>query len=183
MYGILGTGAIDCIQEEELCNEFLVFDTPSIMVFTESANDDGEKYDGVFKWNKIANFASKKMQSFLSIVHDDNYDGFIQREPENYKVLVFSDRKNPSALLKHLSKYYNNKLLFGYVRKNEAGLISKFGIQKFPSILVLTEPSENKYETYSGEANLDQLKSFFREYAFIDRSSQNKGQKFGKYIF
>lgn len=46
LYGILRVGAIDCLSEEELCEDFSVYDIPAIMVFTENYNDDGEKYRG-----------------------------------------------------------------------------------------------------------------------------------------
>ena len=41
MYGIIGVGAIDCRSEEELCEEYAVYDTPVIKIFTESEDDDG----------------------------------------------------------------------------------------------------------------------------------------------
>jgi thioredoxin-like negative regulator of GroEL len=41
MFGIIKVGAIDCHAEEELCEEFGVYDTPKIKIFTENANDDG----------------------------------------------------------------------------------------------------------------------------------------------
>lgn len=33
MYGIIKVGAIDCMNDEELCEEFGVYSTPSIIVF------------------------------------------------------------------------------------------------------------------------------------------------------
>ena len=180
MYGIFETGAIDCIEEEELWSEFLVFETPSIVVFTEDASDDGQKYTGEFKKQKISNFASKKMQSFLSIVHNDNYQNFIEREPENYKVLIFSDRKSQSPLLKHLSKIYNDKLLFGFVRKDEKELISRFGIQKFPTIIVLTNQQKDKGDVFEGEISLKNLQNFFREYAYFKKNKKVVGTKLSK---
>jgi thioredoxin-like negative regulator of GroEL len=41
MFGIIKVGAIDCHAEEELCEEFSVYDTPKIKIFTENAHDDG----------------------------------------------------------------------------------------------------------------------------------------------
>jgi hypothetical protein len=46
MYGIINVGAIDCLNEEELCEEFGVFEVPQLMIFTESFSEDGEKYTG-----------------------------------------------------------------------------------------------------------------------------------------
>jgi len=46
MFGILKIGAIDCLAEEELCEEFGVFDTPTIKIYTERLSDDGLTYNG-----------------------------------------------------------------------------------------------------------------------------------------
>jgi hypothetical protein len=46
MYGIINVGAIDCQGEEELCEEFGMYDIPQIVIFTESFVEEGEKYTG-----------------------------------------------------------------------------------------------------------------------------------------
>jgi hypothetical protein len=58
MYGIIKVGAIDCREEEELCEEFTVYTVPSIMVFTENYSDDGEQYKGKMEWKAISSFAT-----------------------------------------------------------------------------------------------------------------------------
>jgi len=74
MYGIIKVGAVECEDDEELCEEFSVYNVPTIMVFQENYNDDGEKFTGKQDWKSIANFATKKMQSFVSIVTSETYD-------------------------------------------------------------------------------------------------------------
>lgn len=74
MYGVIKVGAIDCEEDEELCEEFAVYSVPTIMVYQESYSDDGERYTGKNDWRSIANFATSKMQSFVSIVTNDNYN-------------------------------------------------------------------------------------------------------------
>lgn len=119
MYGIIKVGAIDCREDEELCEEFMVHSHPSIIVFQENYSDDGEKYIGERNWKSIANFATKKMQSFVSLVTFENYDQFVSREPSKYKVLLFTERKTTPPIFKSLSKTYKDKLLFGEVRKTD----------------------------------------------------------------
>ena len=58
MFGILKVGAIDCKEEEELCEEFQVYDTPKVKIFTENAYDDGESYNGKLQWKSISGVAS-----------------------------------------------------------------------------------------------------------------------------
>lgn len=119
MYGIIGVGAVDCKEDEELCEEFSVYDSGSgnqIKVFTENTNDDGTQYKGKMEWKNIAGFASKKMQSFVNVVTQENYDGFVQGSTTKNKILLFTDKKVTPPLYKSLSKTYKEKLIFGEVR-------------------------------------------------------------------
>jgi len=58
MFGIIKVGAIDCRDEEELCEEFSVFEHPVIKIFTENAYDDGVKFTGKKEWKAISNAAA-----------------------------------------------------------------------------------------------------------------------------
>ena len=53
--------AIDCHEEEELCEEFTVYSTPEIKIFSENANDDGESFKGKKTWKSIMGAANQKM--------------------------------------------------------------------------------------------------------------------------
>ena len=79
MYGIIKVGAIDCNEDEELCEEFQVYSAnpPVVKIFTEYAADDGVKHTGKMEWKSISNAAASKMQSFVSVVNKDIYDKFV----------------------------------------------------------------------------------------------------------
>jgi len=77
MFGIIKVGAIDCLEEEELCEEFSVFENPMIKIFTENMHDDGDKFTGKKEWKSISNAAAAKMQSFVSVVTSENFNRFV----------------------------------------------------------------------------------------------------------
>ena len=77
LYGIIKVGAIDCVSEEELCEEFGIFEHNQIVIFNENLSDEGTRYRGEMKVDKIANAAVKDMQSFVSSVNNNNLDTFI----------------------------------------------------------------------------------------------------------
>lgn len=54
MYGIIKVGAIDCNEDEELCEEFSIYSVPTIMTFTENYSDEGEIYRGNMDWKSIS---------------------------------------------------------------------------------------------------------------------------------
>jgi hypothetical protein len=58
MFGIIKVAAIDCRDEEELCEEFSIYSTPTIKIFTENANDDGEIFRGKMEWKQISTSAA-----------------------------------------------------------------------------------------------------------------------------
>lgn len=181
MYGIFGTAAIDWLQEEEIWDEFVIFDTPTVMVFKEDYYDEGHKYIGAIEWNKISKFASDQMQSFVSIVHNDNYDSFITREQNSFKTLLFTNKKSPTPLIKSLSKTYIGKILFGYVRNTETELVQKFKIEKFPTLVVVTDPLTYQIDKYEGEYKLESLKDFYRPYAYYKKEQAVKTNELSKY--
>ena len=112
--------------------------------------DDGIKFTGKLQWKSISAAASQKMQSFVRVVNKDNYESWIQEQPEKHKVLLFTDRKSTAPLFKSLSKTFKDKLVFGEVKKDEE-LQSKFAVQKVPTLLVVTNVNEHKGEEYSME--------------------------------
>ena len=117
--------------------------------------------------NAIMNAAVKKMQSFVSVVSDENYDTFVERErATKHKILLFTEKKTTPTVFKALSKTYLNKLMFGEVKQAEEALIKKFNIESFPVIMALTDPENYGGEKYEGEMKIDQLTKFLGNYAY-----------------
>ena len=156
LYGIIKVGAIDCLREEELCEEFSVYTVPSILIFSENFQDDGDRYTGDMNANSIMNAASKKMQSFVSVVTESNYESFTERDRNTkHKILLFTEKKSTPTVYKALSKKYLERLTFGEVKQAEEGLCKLFGIEVFPTIMALTDPENYVGEQYEGEMNID----------------------------
>jgi len=167
LYGMIKVGAIDCLKEEELCEEFSAFDVPQILIFTENTSDDGERYRGEMKADKIINAAAKKMQSFVSSVNEANYNTFVDRDRmTKNKIILFTDKKATPTIYKALSKKHIDRLNFGEVKQAEASLLKQFGVTSFPTIIALTEPEDYKGEKYEGEMTVDQLSKWVSTYAY-----------------
>ena len=106
------------------------------------------------------------MESYVLLVKNDNYEEFIQGEVEKNKVLLFTAKRTTPPLFKAISKDMKGKLVFGEVRQAAAELIKKFGVESFPSLIVLTEPETHKGIRYEGPYKKDQIIKFLREYAY-----------------
>ena len=81
-----------------------------------------------------------------------------------YKTL--RDKKSTPPLFRALSKDFNDKLKFGEIRNSETSLVEKFSVQKFPTIMALTDEGGVFYD---GVMKKDQLMKFIRTYANMEQ--------------
>ena len=166
-YGIFKVAAVNCKWDEEICEEFSVRDTPLIMYFPENIGKEEEIYRGPKRWEDIFSFGSKNMESFVRIINSDNYEDFSSETNSNLnRILLFNPRKFTPPLYKALSKQFKGKLLFGEIRQSDKEMVSKFKIQQFPSVLVLTEPDYYRGVQYDGQLKKDALHKFLSNYAY-----------------
>ena len=80
-YGIFKVAAVDCLENEELCeDEFGVHDVNSVLAFSASADSDPVKYkNSEFSVKNLANFAVSYMESFVEYVTFSNYEDFTKK--------------------------------------------------------------------------------------------------------
>ena len=165
-YGIFNFGAVNCKDDEEICEEYSVYSTPKLLYFPESANEGEEEYKGNIDFQSIFKFGAKLMQNFVRVINKDNYNDFMTSHPERYHVLLFTSKKTTPPLFKALSKDYLNHLNFGEVRQSEKELIKTFNIDKFPTLIVITNLETNEYDLYKEEIKYDNMKKFLNRYAY-----------------
>lgn len=72
------------------------------------------------------------MESFVSIVNDKNYKDFMNRERNNIKVLLFSNKKKTPPVYKALSKF-SKQITYGIVRSDDP-LTNSFKVSSIPSL-------------------------------------------------
>jgi DnaJ family protein C protein 16 len=166
VYGIFKIGAINCKKDEEICEEFDVNQTPLIMYFSEGSQPE-EVYRGVKKWENIFKFGASKMQSFVRIINSNNYGDFLNENPTQHKVVLFTQRKSTPPLFKALSKHFKEKLSFGEIRQSEKELAQRFEIIAFPSVLVISDGENYKGVRYEGALTRDALEKFLNQYAYL----------------
>ena len=57
--GLFDAGAVNCLKDEEICEEFKVSQTPSIIFFSENEKEYNE-YKGKVEYNSLFNYATKR---------------------------------------------------------------------------------------------------------------------------
>ena len=138
-YGIFNFGAVNCKDDQEICEDYSVFSTPKIIYFPDSGNDE-EEYKGPIDFQSIFKYGARLMQNFVRVINKDNYNDFITTHSERFNVLLFTSKKSTPPLFKALSKDYLNHLSFGEIRQSKTELIKTFNVIKFPTLMVITEP-------------------------------------------
>ena len=162
--GLFNAGAVNCIKDEEICEEFGVTQTPSIIFFSENEKDYN-KYDGKIDYNSLFNYAAKRMSYYVNEITKEKLSDFFAKKPDKYHVILFTSKESTPSLYKALSKYYINKLIFGEVHKNQNELVELFKIREFPTLMVMLDEEKNKYEIYKRKLDFESLKSYLGKFA------------------
>lgn len=168
--GLFNGGAVNCIKDEEICEEFEVSQTPSIIFFSENEKDYN-KYDGKIDFNSLFNYAAKRMSYYVNEITKEKLSDFFAKKPDKYHVILFTSKDSTPSLYKALSKFYINKIIFGEVHKNQNELVELFKIKEFPTLMVMLDEEKNKYEIYKRKLDYESLKSYLGKFADKQKST------------
>ena len=170
--GLFNGGAVNCIEDEEICDEFDVSQTPTIVFFGENEKDYNQ-YGGKIDFNSLFNYATKRMSYYVNEISKDKLNDFFSKRPEKYHVLLFTSKSATPSMYKGLSKYFINKLIFGEVKQTEEELIKLYKIKNFPTLMVILDEEKNKYEQYKGKITYEDVKKYLGKYSNKKRDIQN----------
>ena len=161
--GLFDAGAVNCIKDEEICEEFEVDHTPSIIFFSENEKDYN-KYEGKVDFNSLFNYATKRMSYYVNEVTKEKLNDFFSKKSDKYHVILFTSKDSTPSLYKALSKFFINKLIFGEVHKTQTELVQLFKIREFPTLMVMIDEEKNKYEIYKNKMNYESIKSYLNKF-------------------
>ena len=160
---IFTSGVVNCKSDEEICDEFSIKNTPKILYFP----DDGSEYqiyNGGKNWKEMFKFGSNQMQNFVKVINNENYNDFLKWHHNQFHVILFTSKKNTPPLFKLISKIFLGKLTFGEIKQSEKDLCKIFEIKKFPSLIVLTDEEEYKYEMFDNKMDKIHIEKFLNKY-------------------
>ena len=165
--GVFRVAAINCHKEREICvSQFKVKNFPTIKGYPKSKKSHGELFnDQSITVQSIGHFANGLMENKVKNITKENYERFINVEPEKFKIILFSKRSHSSILIKSLALSLSEIMSFGFVPKTETFLIEKFNVETLPSLILVQNPSEFKGLKYAGEFTKERIMMFLRENA------------------
>jgi len=166
MKGMAKVTAINCNDWPGFCTKQKVTTTPAIMMYPINPFP-AFLYEGKMEAKSLVSKLSKMIPDLSTKITKDNVDSWLSADASKPKVLIFSNKKNPPTILKALSSdtVFSRAAKFGFVVEDEADVVKKFKVNKFPSVVMQRRVgTELKKETYSGDMNFLDLKAFVNPY-------------------
>jgi len=173
LHGIVHVGAVNCDVEKNICGAFGIQGFPTVKMFPWSTvpvpngqpgqiMKDPVDYNGQRTASSLAKAAIDMLPNFVHKVDSKTEEKFLA---ENIgKVLLFTSKKSVPNLFKALALEYRNRLQFGWVKSDNKELVEKYGVEKFPTVLV-QKKGEDSYTPFEGKISFDNLNEFLKKHA------------------
>lgn len=169
--GLAKVAAVNCDDDDnkQLCASLDIQGFPTIKIVRPSMNRNSRKrdsrpsvddYNGQRSAQYIFNVVKDSINNHVSRLSDKNLDAFLAGDKP--KALLFSDKGTTSALLRSIAIDFLDVISIGQVRDKEEAAVDKFGIEKFPTLVLL--PGEAKESViYTGEFNKKEMVDFLSQ--------------------
>jgi len=159
--GMAKVVAMSCDDWPVFCDKNNVKTTPSVMIYPTNPIP-AYLWEGKMEAKAISGRVAKSIPDHATVLTKENGDGFLTTEPTKPKVLLFSNKKTPPTILKALSSetVFRRTVKFAFIPQEEADLVKRFKVTKFPTIMMQRGAKAEVKETYKGEMNFLALKEW-----------------------
>lgn len=164
--GMVNIVAIDCddASNRPLCSRYDVKGFPTLKLFTPGQKAPTD-YQGPRTAKPIVDAVLAKLDAKnIKKLTAKSAEGFLA-DKELPKVLLFTSKPKSSHLYMALSMEFKGKLAFAEILDKETSLAEKYGVESFPTLLVVKNDEEQTVTKYEGELGYRQLDSFLATFA------------------
>jgi protein disulfide-isomerase A6 len=140
---------------------------PTLKIFRpskKSGRPSIEEYQGARTAKAIVDAVVQKIPNHVKRVTDTSMSGWLAQANETAKVVLFTDKGTTSALLRALAIDFLGSVNFGQVRNTEKNSVEAFGVDKFPTLLLLPGGDKDPL-VYDGEMKKDLMSEFVSQAA------------------
>lgn len=121
-----------------------------------------EDYNGERTAKAIVNAVVDKINNHVKRVTDKDVDSFLSTNNETAKAILFTEKGTTSALLRSLAIDFLDVISFAQVRDKESKVAEMFGIESYPS-LVLLPGGDKDGLLYQGEMKKPAMLEFLSQ--------------------
>lgn len=123
-----------------------------------------EDYQGARTTKAIVDAVIEKIPNHVKRVTDSVLEGWLAESNDTAKAILFTEKGTTSALLRALAVDFLGGISFGQIRSKDAGAIELFGVDAFPT-LVLLPGGDKEGLVYDGEMKKDPMVAFLGQIA------------------
>ena len=123
-----------------------------------------EDYQGARSAKGIVDAVVERIPNHVKKLTDKDMDGWVSEEPESPKAILFTEKGTTSALIRALAVDFLGSIKIGQIRNKETGSVKRFGIEKFPTLLLLPGGDKDPV-VYDGELKKEPMVKFLSQVA------------------
>lgn len=121
-----------------------------------------QDYQGPRTASAIVDAVVQQINNYVVRIEDKSLDKFLSDKNETAKAILFTEKGTTSALLKSIAIDFSDVITIGQVRNKETKAVETFGIEKFPT-LVLLPGGDAPGIVYDGEQKKDAIVKFLSQ--------------------
>ncbi|KAK4462930.1 protein disulfide-isomerase MPD1 [Cladorrhinum samala] len=165
--GLAKVAAVNCDEDvnKPFCGSMGVQGFPTLKIVRPKKGGGKpmiQDYNGQRTASAIVDAVVQSINNYVVKVEDKSLDKFLSDEEESPKALLFTDKGTTSALLKSIAIDFADVITVGQVRNKETAAVKKFGVTKFPT-LVLLPGGDASPIVYDGELKKDAMVKFLSQ--------------------
>jgi protein disulfide-isomerase A6 len=120
-----------------------------------------QDYQGQRTASAIVEAVVQQINNYVVKIEDKSLDQFLS-DKETPKAILFTEKGTTSALLKSIAIDFSGVITIGQARNKETKTVEKFGIEKFPT-LVLLPGGDAPAVVYDGEMKKEAIVQFLSQ--------------------
>ncbi|KAF5005037.1 hypothetical protein FDECE_8453 [Fusarium decemcellulare] len=163
--GLAKVAAIDCDDDanKQFCGSMGVQGFPTLKIVRpgkKTGRPVVEDYQGQRTAGAITEAVAGKINNHVTRVSDKDLDSFLKGDKP--KAILFTQKGTTSALIRSIAIDFLDVISVAQIRDKETAAVKKFGIEKFPSLVLI--PGEGKDPVnYDGELNKNDMVKFLTQ--------------------
>lgn len=106
-----------------------------------------------------------KIPNHVKRVEDKNLEAWLAEANDTAKAILFTDKGKTSALLKAVAIDFKGSVSVAQIRENQKASVELFGVDKYPTLLLLPGGKEAEGVVYEGELKKDPIVKFLSQAA------------------
>ncbi|PGH23221.1 hypothetical protein AJ80_02637 [Polytolypa hystricis UAMH7299] len=182
--GLAKVAAINCDDDDnkQFCGQMGVQGFPTLKIVTPSKKPGKptvEDYQGPRSAKGIVDALVDRIPNHVKRLTDKDFDSWLADENSSPKAILFTEKGTTSAIIRSLAIDFLGSIKFGQIRNKEMSAVEKFGISKFPTLVVLPG-GEKEALVHDGEMNKKAISAFLSQVAEPNADPAPKESKASK---